>query len=40
MENQVGWLGKAPNDDQFAEAMAELDVTGAALEAQATGKEA
>lgn len=40
MENQVGWHGKAPNDDQFAEAMAELDVTGAALEAQATGKEA
>lgn len=40
MENQVGWHGKAPNDEQFAEAMAELDVTGAALEAQATGKEA
>lgn len=40
MENQVGWHGKAPNDDQFAEAMAELDVTGAALEAQAAGKEA
>lgn len=40
MENQVGWHGKAPNDDQFAEAMAELDATGAALEAQATGKEA
>ena len=40
MENQVGWHGKAPNDDQFAEAMAELDATGAALEAQAAGKEA
>ena len=40
MENQVGWHGKAPNDEQFAEAMAELDATGAALEAQATGKEA
>ena len=24
MENQVGWHGKAPNDEQFAEAMAEL----------------
>ena len=40
MENQVGWHGKAPNDEQFAEAMAELDATGAALEAQAAGKEA
>ena len=25
MENQVGWHGKAPNDEQFAEAMAELE---------------
>ncbi|MGN0076492.1 MAG: transketolase [Parafannyhessea sp.] len=25
MENQVGWHGKAPNDEQFAQAMAELD---------------
>lgn len=40
MENQVGWHGKAPNDEQFAEGMAELDATGAALEAQAAGKEA
>ena len=24
MENQVGWHGKAPNDDEFAQAMAEL----------------
>lgn len=40
MENQVGWHGKAPNDEQFAEAMAELDATGATLEAQAAGKEA
>ena len=39
MENQVGWHGKAPNDEQFAEAMAELDATGATLEAQAAGKE-
>ena len=25
MENQVGWHGKAPNDEQFAQACAELD---------------
>lgn len=25
MENQVGWHGKAPNDEQFAQAMAELE---------------
>lgn len=25
MENQVGWHGKAPNDEQYAAAMAELD---------------
>ena len=24
MENQVGWHGKAPNDDEFKQAMAEL----------------
>ena len=24
MENQVGWHGKAPNDEQFEQAMAEL----------------
>lgn len=24
MENQVGWHGKAPNDEQYAVAMAEL----------------
>lgn len=24
MENQVGWHGKAPNDEQYAQAMAEL----------------
>lgn len=33
MEGQVGWHGKAPNDEQFAEAMSELDATGAALDA-------
>ena len=31
MENQVGWHGKAPNDEQFAEAMAELETAGEAL---------
>ena len=25
MENQVGWHGKAPNDEQYAQAMKELD---------------
>jgi transketolase len=25
MEGQVGWHGKAPNDDEFATAMADLD---------------
>jgi transketolase len=25
MENQVGWHGKAPNDEQFEQAMAELE---------------
>ena len=25
MEGQVGWHGKAPNDDEFAKAMADLD---------------
>ena len=24
MENQVGWHGAAPNDEQYAQAMAEL----------------
>ena len=25
MENVAGWHGKAPNDEQYAQAMAELD---------------
>ena len=25
MENQVGWHGKAPNEEQYLAAMAELD---------------
>ena len=25
MENQVGWHGKAPNDEQYAQAMVELE---------------
>ena len=27
MENQCGWHGKAPNDDEFAQAIKELEVT-------------
>ncbi|MGN0342959.1 MAG: transketolase [Roseburia sp.] len=30
MENQVGWHGKAPNDDEFAKAMEELEKAGEA----------
>ncbi|MBQ9064688.1 MAG: transketolase [Blautia sp.] len=31
MENQVGWHGKAPNDEQYEQAMAELEKAGEAL---------
>lgn len=31
MENQVGWHGKAPNDEQFEQAMAELVAAGEEL---------
>ena len=31
MENQVGWHGTAPNDEQYAVAMEELDKAGEAL---------
>ncbi|MBO6215764.1 MAG: transketolase [Lachnospiraceae bacterium] len=31
MENQVGWHGKAPNDEEYATAMAELEKAGEAL---------
>ena len=31
MENQVGWHGKAPNDEQFEQAMAELSAAGEEL---------
>ena len=31
MENQVGWHGKAPNDEQFEQAMAELATAGEEL---------
>ncbi len=31
MENQVGWHGKAPNDEQYAIAMADLEKVGEAL---------
>ena len=33
MENQVGWHGKAPNDEQYEQAMAELSANDAAKEA-------
>ena len=32
MENQVGWHGKAPNDGEYAQGMAELAAARAALE--------
>jgi transketolase len=35
MENQVGWHGKAPNDEEYANAMAELNAQYAALEKEA-----
>lgn len=31
MENQVGWHGKAPNDEEYAVAMADLEKVGEAL---------
>lgn len=31
MENQVGWHGKAPNDEEYEKAMAELEKAGEAL---------
>ncbi len=31
MENQAGWHGKAPNDEQYAQAMEELEKVGEAL---------
>ena len=31
MENQVGWHGKAPNDEQFEQAMVELAAAGEEL---------
>ena len=33
MENQAGWHGKAPNDEQYAQAMDELNAALAALDA-------
>ena len=32
MENQAGWHGKAPNDEEYAVAMADLEEIGAKLE--------
>lgn len=34
MENQVGWHGKAPNDEEYAQGMAELRAALAQLEGQ------
>jgi transketolase len=31
MEDQAGWHGKAPNDEQYAQAMEELEIAGEAL---------
>ena len=31
MEGQVGWHGKAPNDDEYKIAMEDLEKAGAAL---------
>ena len=31
MENQAGWHGKAPNDEEFKIAMADLEKVGEAL---------
>lgn len=33
MENDAGWHGKAPNDDEYSKAIAELDAAAAGLEA-------
>ncbi len=35
MENQAGWHGKAPNDEQFAVAMADLEKISEELEKEA-----
>ena len=35
MENQAGWHGKAPNDEQFALAMADLEKISEELEKEA-----
>ena len=34
MENQAAWHGSAPNDEQYAQAIAELDAQIAELEAR------
>ena len=34
MEGQVGWHGKAPNDEEYARGMADLAAIRAALEVQ------
>ena len=37
MEDQVGWHGKAPNDEQYAQAMEELNAQLKELEVQSNG---
>jgi transketolase len=37
MENDAGWHGKAPDDEQYARAKAELDATLNALEGHQNG---
>ena len=34
MEDQAGWHGKAPNDDEYAQGIQELDALRAELEAK------
>ena len=35
MENQVGWHGKAPNDEQLAQALTELEEARKQIEIEA-----
>ena len=37
MENQAGWHGKAPSDEELEKALAELDAAKAELEAKCNG---
>ena len=37
MEDQAGWHGKAPSDEELEKALAELDAAKAELEAKCNG---